>query len=73
MVFHSMGSTRCSRLDQILRRRINWVRIADNYDKAIEIMPVILFVEVQDQIYHGAALIRSRRSANNPAKVSEKD
>ena len=51
MVFHFMGSTRCSRLDQILHRRINWVRIADNYDKAIEIMPVILFVEVQDQIY----------------------
>jgi hypothetical protein len=62
---HFTGPTR-----QILRPRINWVRIVD-YDKSIETMPVI--VEVQDQMYQGAALIRNRRSANKPAEVSEKD
>jgi hypothetical protein len=34
-------------------------------------MPV--FGEVQDQMYHGAALIRNWRSANKPAEVSKKD
>lgn len=55
---------------QILHPRVNWVRIV-NYDKSIETMPVI--VEVQGQMYHGAALIRNRRSANKPPEVSEKD
>lgn len=32
-----------------------------------------VIVEVQDQMCLGAALIRNRRSANNPADVSEKE
>lgn len=40
-------------------------------DKSIGTIPVI--VEVQDQMCLGAALIRNRRSANNPADVSEKE